>query len=181
MKIKEKHIYLVPIGDINKKYFPKLCDDLSLKFKLKCYVKSPLTHPDYAYNPKRKQYLADKFLGNIKKIKIDDSINKIIGITEVDLYARGLNFIFGQAELSSRNCIISVIRLDPRFYRDEYNEKLFYERVLKEAVHELGHTFGLQHCDNRKCVMVFSNSLLDTDYKSSNFCERHQKQLLCLL
>ena len=180
MKIKEKHIYLVPIGDINKKYFPKLCDDLSLKFKLKCNVKHSLTNPDYAYNSKRKQYLASKILNIIKKIKTSD-FDKVLGIVDVDLYTSGLNFIFGQAELMGRNCLISVSRLDPRFYSYDYEENLFYERVLKESVHELGHTFGLQHCDNRKCVMVFSNSLLDTDYKSSNFCERHQKQLLCLL
>jgi len=180
MKIKERYIYLIPIGDINKIYFTNLCNDLTLRFKLKCLIKPSLTHPDYAYNPKRRQYLASEVLDVIKKIKVSD-VSKVLGITEVDLYARGLNFVFGQAELSCRNCIISVIRLDPRFYRDDYNEKLFYERVLKEAVHELGHTFGLQHCDDRRCVMVFSNSLRDTDYKSSSFCERHRNKLLSLL
>ena len=180
MNIKERYIYLVPIRDIDKSYFTNLCNDLTFRFKLKCLIKPSLTHLDYAYNSKRKQYLASEVLDAIKKIKVSD-VSKVLGITDFDLYARGLNFVFGQAELSGRNCIISVIRLDPRFYRDKYNEKLFYERVLKESVHELGHTFGLKHCNDRRCVMVFSNSLLDTDYKSSNFCERHQKQLLCLL
>ena len=180
MKMKERCIYLVPIGDIDKSYFFRLCNDLKFRFKLKCFIKPSLVSPDYAYNLKRRQYLASKILNELKKIKVDN-INKVLGITDVDLYARGLNFVFGQAELGGRNCLISVIRLDPKFYGYKYNENLFYDRILKEAVHELGHTFGLRHCDDRKCVMVFSNSLLDTDYKSSNFCERHQKQLLNLL
>ncbi len=180
MKIRERYIYLVPIGDIDKRYFPNLCNDLTFRFKLKCFVKPSIAYPEYAYNPNRRQYLASKILNELKKIKVDD-INKVLGITDVDLYARGLNFVFGQAELEGRNCLISVIRLDPRFYHDNYNKNLFYDRILKEAIHELGHTFGLKHCNNRKCVMVFSNSLLDTDYKPSIFCEKHQKQFLCLL
>lgn len=180
MKNKERYIYLVPIGDIDKSYFTNLCNDLTLRFKLKCFVKSSLSHPEYAYNPNRRQYLASKVLHEIKKIKANYT-DKVLGLTDVDLYAIGLNFVFGQAELGGRNCLISVIRLDPKFYHDNYNENLFYDRILKEAVHELGHTFGLKHCNDRKCVMVFSNSLLDTDYKSSNFCERHNQKLLKLL
>jgi archaemetzincin len=34
-----------------------------------------------------------------------------------------------------------------------------------EAVHELGHAFGLTHCEKSRCVMHFSNSLQDTDFK----------------
>ncbi|MFQ5892664.1 MAG: hypothetical protein ACE5HW_07710, partial [Candidatus Methanofastidiosia archaeon] len=49
--------------------------------------------------------------------------------------------------------------------------EVFLERVLKEAIHELGHTFGLRQCKNSRCVMFFSNSLWDTDYKSKEYCE----------
>jgi len=174
MKKKERYIFLVPIGDIDKSYFFRLCNDLKFRFKLKCFVKPSIAYPEYAYNPNRRQYLASKVLNEIKKIKANYA-DKVLGITDVDLYARGLNFVFGQAELEGRNCLISVIRLDPKFYGYKYNKNLFYDRILKEAIHELGHTFGLKHCNNRKCVMVFSNSLLNTDYKSSNFCEKHQK------
>lgn len=53
----------------------------------------------------------------------------------------------------------------------------FRRRALTEAVHELGHTWGLTHCPNSHCVMHFSNTLADTDVKGSTFCPRCQLQL----
>jgi len=51
------------------------------------------------------------------------------------------------------------------------DESLFHQRIVKEAVHELGHAFGLNHCNNPICVMYFSNSLPDTDIKQYSFCD----------
>jgi archaemetzincin len=36
----------------------------------------------------------------------------------------------------------------------------------------LGHTYGLVHCRNPHCVMFFSNSLIDTDVKGPDFCQK---------
>jgi archaemetzincin len=41
----------------------------------------------------------------------------------------------------------------------------FGQRLVKEAVHELGHAFGLNHCENIECVMHFSNSLQNILYR----------------
>jgi len=54
---------------------------------------------------------------------------------------------------------------------------LFFERTFKELNHELGHTFGLLHCNSPRCVMNFSNSVLEVDQKSRFFCEKCQKKL----
>jgi len=102
---------------------------------------------------------------------------RVLGVIDADCYAPGLNFIFGQARLHERDCFIALPRLRQSFYGLPDDENLFRQRVLKEAVHELGHTYGLGHCPNPHCVMHFSNSLHDTDVKDAEFCPRCQMQM----
>jgi archaemetzincin len=51
------------------------------------------------------------------------------------------------------------------------------ERLVKEAVHELGHTFGLRHCDDWRCVMTSSHSVERLDVKTPEFCEACASQV----
>lgn len=86
-------------------------------------------------------------------------------VTDVDLYAERLNFVFGQAEMGGGIAVISLNRL-----RSD-DSRLFLMRALKEVLHELGHGTGLGHCDDTGCVMHFSNTLADTDRKGPGYCE----------
>ncbi len=95
----------------------------------------------------------------------------VLGIVPVDLYEPDLNFVFGVASPITGTAVISTYRLHNSFYGLPEDENIFIERVLKEAVHEIGHVLGLPHCPNPKCVMHFSNSIEDTDRKSYYFCE----------
>ena len=96
----------------------------------------------------------------------------ILGVTGVDLTAPGLNFVFGLADPRGRAALISLARLYPEFYGQPRDPRLFKERAVKEAVHELGHLLGLGHCPDPACVMSFSNSLTDTDKKGPGFCQQ---------
>jgi len=94
----------------------------------------------------------------------------MLAICDLDAYSDQLNFVFGQAHLDGSISAIYLSRLRQEFYGLNSDESLFCQRIVKEAVHELGHVFGLNHCRNTKCVMYFSNSLADTDVKTSQFC-----------
>ncbi len=94
-----------------------------------------------------------------------------IGVTKFDLYVDGLNFIFGIASSELLTCVVSYARLLTE------DIQLFKSRFRKEVTHELGHVFGLSHCSNPYCVMHFSNSLLDTDRKSEDFCDNCKEKL----
>jgi len=124
--------------------------------------------PDYAYNKKRNQYLSTAILKALMEQKEFTTYEKILGIVDHDLYVPDLNFVFGEA--SRKVAVISLTRLRQEFYHLPEDRSLFHKRVLTEAVHELGHTYGLGHCGNPRCVMFFSNSLMDTDRKGSEFC-----------
>ena len=101
----------------------------------------------------------------------------ILGVTGVDLTAPGLNYVFGLADPPSRCAVISLARLYPEFYGQPRDPRLFKERAVKEAVHELGHLLGLGHCPDPACVMAFSNSLADTDRKGPGFCKPCRERL----
>ncbi|MBO3801137.1 MAG: archaemetzincin family Zn-dependent metalloprotease [Thermoproteota archaeon] len=125
----------------------------------------------------RQQYNSSIILDFLKKLFSFSIQNKVLGITSVDLFVPELNFVFGEALFGGNVAVISLKRLFPEFYGYSSNHKLFISRAVKEAVHELGHCFGLGHCKNKKCVMHFSNSILDTDIKEKYFCTSCKSKL----
>lgn len=169
--MKDKKIYLVPIGKVRNEILEYLKENLPLVFPYFFEISDEISIPENSLNIRRNQYLSPLFLDKLSKLDLEQAF-KILGITEVDLYVSNLNYIFGQAKIRGREAIISLARLSNTFYGLPENLKLLKERALKEAVHELGHTFGLEHCFNSRCVMFFSNSLKDTDYKEEKFCVR---------
>jgi archaemetzincin len=105
------------------------------------------------------------------------STDRVLGVTSVDLFVPRLNFVFGEAQCPGKIALISLYRLRPEFYGDAPNRSLFFERAEKEAVHELGHTLGLRHCEDSSCVMFFSTSIVDTDAKDSTLCGKCAQRL----
>ena len=132
-------------------------------------------HP-CAYNLSRRQYQAEAFLPLLLPFK-PGSKGLVLGVTTADLYVPDLNFVFGLADSRQKCAIISLARLQPEFYGHPGNLRLFRERALKEAVHEVGHLLGLGHCPKPACVMFFSNSLADTDRKGQGFCPECRRGL----
>lgn len=130
----------------------------------------------YAFDRNRNQYVSPRFLSRLRRIK-KGSGDKILGVLDVDLYSPDFEFVFGEAEIGSGVATVSLYRLRPEHYGFPTDEKLLDERVIKEAVHELGHLYHLGHCDSSECVMQFSTSLLDVDKKGRMFCSRCQKKL----
>ena len=167
-------IYILPLEEQKEDIIMYLKDNLSKIFSLDIEVLESKRIPLSSYNPKRKQYNSTLILKELLK-------NGLKGYTlvvcDVDLYTEGLNFVFGEASFLNKICIISLTRLREEYYGLIKNDNLFLERALKEAVHELGHVFGLRHCANPKCVMYFSNSITDTDIKTFNFCALCKEKL----
>jgi len=132
--------------------------------------------PSFAFDVYRNQYnstaiisaLIDRFAG---------FKGKVLGITSVDFFIPVLTFVFGEAQLDGPIAVVSNHRLDDTFYGLPADPQLLNQRLVKEAVHELGHTFGLLHCRDYRCVMHSSTAVEDIDVKTELFCESCQALL----
>jgi archaemetzincin len=187
-------IILVPIGieeeEDKKIIFTPLTSHLASIFGASITIladPSGLDSSRASFNEQRNQSNSDKLLRWLttsiaNNTKSYNSTKKtiVLGICNFDAYSSGLNFVFGQASLTGGVAAIYLPRLRQEFYGLGADRFIFIERVLKEATHEVGHAFGLNHCPKRSCVMHFSNSLIDTDRKAKDFCnicgnKLHQK------
>ncbi len=168
-------IVLLPVGNLDTKIINRLKRDLSKIFQAKIITKPNIEIPTWAYVPERNQYNSSLIMNVIYPNRHNGDY--LLAIIDYDLFAADLNFVFGEANIADRTAIISLTRLRQSYYALPDNTDLFLERTLKEAVHELGHLYGFSHCPNPLCVMHFSNSLSDTDYKGHYFCQDCQKKL----
>lgn len=161
-------IFLQPIGAIDKEVLRFLKNKLAAFWPTE--IVNAIDVPTDAYNKGRNQYDGSALLA-----AMPEKENITLGVTEVDAYVEGLNFIFGLA--FNRKALISLKRLRPEFYKLPEDKDLLNLRALKEAVHELGHVFGLEHCPDKRCVMRFSNAIWDTDFKDWKFCKSCERKL----
>ncbi len=164
-----RKIYIAPVGTIPSWIIDSLLKVLHETFNHDIHLFQNLKNPKYAYDPKRDQYYSTLILKRLEE-SIPEDGKKILGVTQVDLFVPIFTFVFGEAMMEGRAAVISTHRLNPKFYSKAFSRSIFISRIIKEAVHELGHTFGLTHCRLKKCVMYSSSKIVDTDYKDIDFC-----------
>ncbi len=171
-----KKVYLAFINNHFPPFWQKLPGDLS-----KC-LPYPIDHllmdldMNLFFSEERNQYHSTLILAQILGYLPDDG-DKILGITNVDIYIPILTFLFGEAQFKGKGALVSTYRLKNTFYGLPDNDNLLYERTLKEILHELGHTLGLVHCPNFECVMNSSTYVENIDLKLARFCKDCQEQL----
>jgi archaemetzincin len=166
-------IVLIPVGSVEKETLMYLSTTMDELFECTCEIGTALPIPKQAYNPARHQYSGQPILAYLPSSRS----GLILGVADLDLYAPGLNFIFGLADYKAQRAVIALPRLHQSFYGGRDKRMQFLARAAKEAVHEVGHLFGLNHCQDQHCVMSFSNCLADTDYKDQTFCHSCRSKL----
>lgn len=170
------YIYIVPIELDDRTYLEKLKSFVFDTFHLETRIKELEIDLADAFDPNRVQHNSSLILRQLIMQPPPDA-ERILGVLDVDLFIPILTFVFGEAQLQGIGAVVSTHRLHNRFYGLPENKDVTTDRLLKEAVHELGHTYGLIHCSQPKCVMNSSTYVENIDQKPAEFCSSCLKNI----
>jgi archaemetzincin len=164
-----KLLHLLPIGNVDGGLLKDLRPAVEDVFCVPCKVLPVRLDPEFAFHGERQQYHSSEILQRMQTFLTADSW-RMLGISAVDLYIPILTFVFGEAQVGGPCAVVSSHRLRQEFYGLPPDHDLFRQRLIKEAVHELGHTLSLTHCDDYRCVMASSHAVEWIDLKESKLC-----------
>jgi len=168
-----KLLHLLPIGNVEDGLLKDLRPILEETFRVSCKVLPVRLEPQFAFHGERQQYHSSEILFRMQDLLGVDSW-RMLGVAAVDLYIPILTFVFGEAQMGGPCAVVSAHRLHQEFYGLPGDAQLFRQRVTKEAVHELGHTVSLTHCDDYRCAMAPSHAVEWIDLKERTLCEACQ-------
>ena len=169
------HIVVSPIGEVDLALCDVVGEETGRSFGFPTRVVPLLEEVSFAYDTQRRQYHSTRILEKLAEAAPPQSI-KVIGIATVDLFIPILTHVYGEAQLGGKACVISTYRLRENPHAGEIRVSL-KDRAVKEAIHELGHTFKLKHCPDHTCIMHYCRSIADVDRKKAGFC-RHCRVMM---
>lgn len=147
------------------RYLPVTCDILPIELD-----------PSPSYHPERQQFHSSELLQRMQPL-VKPAHWRILAVADVDLYIPILKYVFGEAQLGGPCAIVSVFRLRQDFYGLHRDDVLLQERLVKECVHELGHTLDLRHCEDYTCIMASSHAVEWIDLRGSTLCDSCRAQV----
>ncbi len=166
--LSEQQIIISPIGDVKADILKSLGMEIERIFGYSTKIQFLLQDVNFSLDPARDQYYSTLILEKLEKLAFGPGL-KILGITHVDLFIPILTYVYGEAQLGGKACIVSTHRLGDELPSMD-SEKAYWSRIIKEAVHELGHTFRLRHCPDQTCIMHYCRCIEDVDKKSDRLC-----------
>ncbi len=170
-------LHLLPVGELPGGLLQQLAPHLANAINVPCEILPFILDPKIAFHEEREQYHSSEILRRMQAYVRPDCW-RLLGVAAADLYIPILTFVFGEAQMGGPCAVVSGHRLRQEFYGLPQDNDLLLERLLKEAVHELGHTLHLTHCDDYSCAMAPSHAVEWIDLKESSLCNKCSARLL---
>lgn len=162
-------VHLLPVGTTAVSLLQELRAAIPQRLPVRCEILPVTLDPTPAYHPERQQFHSSEILQRMQAL-VQPQDWRVLGVAEVDLYIPILKYVFGEAQMGGPCAIVSTYRLRQEFYGLPDDDALLRERVLKEAIHELGHTLHLRHCEDYRCAMASSHSVEWIDLREHSLC-----------
>jgi archaemetzincin len=169
-------IYVVPLDVSDSELIDKIVHELKKLLHTQVHSAQLKLNHKLSFSSDRNQYYSTQIIS--QAIPLTETLDgKVILVTESDLFIPIFTYVFGEAQLNGKHSIVSLCRLHEEFYTGRTDEKILFDRVMKEVLHELGHNFGLYHCSNWDCVMHSSTSVEEVDIKGGFYCTQCRNQV----
>lgn len=163
-------VHLLPVGTIDSALLEHLCTSIPRSLHVGCEILPFRLDPASCYHAERQQFHSSELLDRVQRmVRAKDW--RFLAVTDVDLYIPILKYVFGEAQIGGPCALVSIFRLRQEFYGLEPDEGVLRQRLLKESVHELGHTLDLHHCEDYRCAMASSHSVEWIDLRETAWCE----------
>lgn len=169
------HLDLVPVGLLEAGLSEALVEQLSRRTSVAWRLAPPWSEADLPLLPQRRQVDADALLARLEGQASEHAV--LVGVTAHDLGIPLFTFVLGRGRQGGRAALVSLARLDPRFYGLPPDQGLVIRRTALEALHELGHVAGLAHCPDPTCLMSFAASVVRVDVRGTRFCSACEARL----
>jgi archaemetzincin len=169
-------VYLLPVGKIAVSLLDDLCVGIPKALSVRCEILQTTLDPNPCYHPERQQFHSSELLQRMQNL-IRPQHWRLLAVAEVDLYIPILKYVFGEAQVGGPCATVSTFRLRQEFYGLDQDDSLMRARLIKESIHELGHTFHLTHCPDYLCAMASSHSVEWVDLRESRLCDACRYQL----
>lgn len=166
-------VHLLPVGTIDASLLENLRTSLSRSIQIQCEIHPARLDPAPSYHAERQQFHSSELLQRMHRL-VQPNDWRLLAIADVDLYIPILKYVFGEAQIGGPCAIVSTFRLRQEFYGLDADDALLRERLLKESVHELGHTLDLRHCEDYRCAMASSHAVEWIDLREKSWCEECQ-------
>lgn len=176
-------IHLVPLSLASGEGLPPLAllDRLAAaaarSLAVSCRVETNPVFIDFAFDAYRLQAWSTPVLARLCERQPSQG-TVVLGVTGLDLYVPVLTFVFGEAQLAGPAAVISSHRLRDEYYGLPPSEEALSQRLFKELLHEVGHTQGLKHCTDWRCVMSSAHAVERIDVRQAAYCRPCAAQFL---
>lgn len=163
-------VHLLPVGKLEPSLLENLCLALPRCFPVSCQILPVELNPVPHYHPERQQYHSSEILERMQALVCQQDW-RLLAVTPLDLYIPILKYVFGEAQMGGPCAVVSYHRLRQEFYGLAPDQSLLNDRLLKECIHELGHTLDLAHCQDFRCAMASAHSVEWIDLRESGLCD----------
>ena len=171
-------VALVPLGPVKQEYLERIAQELQARMNVQVRIEPQRELPQEAFYAPRRRWRAGKLISAIEANPPADAW-KVVGVTEAEISTTKGDIqdwgIAGLGGIGGRTCVVSA-----HIYKKHSKTKdVLLRRLGDLAVHEFGHTLGLDHCETQGCVMsdAKGKAIKSADESSGHYCAQCAQRL----